>query len=267
MTDFSERVVIITGAANGQGEVTAHTFARAGAMVILLDRDGERLPRVVEAITSNGGRAAGHIVDLREGDQVRSVVETIVQDYGRIDVLDNNAAALELCAQDPDLLGLGSDVLVEIYKADVLPGFLMTKHVLPTMLSQGSGSIINIASVTGMTGELALTGYGMAKAAVIQMTRATATQYSKQGIRCNAISPAYVSTPNNEIFAPKELRAIYERNMLTTRVTSPQDVANAAFFLGSDESILITGQIIAVDGGLTGASPIVADYRDANLSF
>ncbi len=205
MTDFSERVVIVTGAASGMGDVTAHTFALAGAQVVLLDRDADRLPAVVEAITAEGGRAQGHIVNLCEEEQVRSVLASVVENYGRIDVVDNNAAALELSALDPELSGLDGHVLVDIFKADVLPGFLMTKYVLPTMLSQGSGSIINIASVTGMSGELWLTGYGMAKAAVIQMTRATAAQYSKQGIRCNAISPAYVTTPNNEIYVPPHL--------------------------------------------------------------
>ena len=244
------------------GDVTAHTFARAGAQVVLLDRDADRLPAVVEAITAEGGRAQGHIVNLCEEEQVRSVLASVVENYGRIDVVDNNAAALELSALDPELSGLDGHVLVDIFKADVLPGFLMTKYVLPTMLSQGSGSIINIASVTGMSGELWLTGYGMAKAAVIQMTRATAAQYSKQGIRCNAISPAYVTTPNNEIYAPKGLQEIYERNMLMPRVTAPQDIANAALFLGSDESSFITGQVLAVDGGLTTSSPIVADHRD-----
>jgi NAD(P)-dependent dehydrogenase (short-subunit alcohol dehydrogenase family) len=267
MTDFSGRVVIVTGAAGGIGEITAHTFARAGAQVVLLDRDRKRLPEVVEAIAATGLHAQGHVVDLCEEEQVRSVLTAVVEDYGRIDVVDNNAAALELSAQDdPDLAGLACHDLVNIFKADVLPGFLMTKHVLPTMLSQRSGSVINIASVTGMAGEIGLTAYGMAKAAIIQMTRATAVQYSKQGIRCNAISPAYVTTPNNEIYAPKGLQEIYERNMLTPRVTAPQDVANAALFLGSDESAMITGQVLAVDGGLGAASPIVADQRDSQLS-
>jgi NAD(P)-dependent dehydrogenase (short-subunit alcohol dehydrogenase family) len=267
MTDFSDRVIIVTGAASGMGEVTAHTFARAGAQVVLLDRDAEKLPKVVEAITETGARAVGHVVELTEEEQVRRVVEMVVADYERIDVLDNNAAALELCAQDPTITGLETASLLQIFRADVLPGFLMTKYVLPVMLSRGSGSIINIASVTGMMGEIGLTGYGMAKAAIIQMTRATTAQFSKQGIRCNAISPAYVTTPNNEIYAPKELQGIYERNMATTRATAPQDIANTAFFLGSDESMLITGQVIAVDGGLSAISPITADYRQAGLTF
>lgn len=262
MTDFSERVVIVTGAASGMGEVTSRTFARAGAHVVLLDRDAERLPEVVEAIVSTGGLAWGHVVDLCNEERVRSILAHVVADHGRIDVLDNNAAALELSARDPDIIGLDSHFLMEIYRADVLPGFLMTKYVLPTMIAQGSGSIINIASATGMAGDLWLTGYGMAKAAIIQMTRLTAAQYSRQGVRCNAISPAYVTTPNNERLAPKGLQAIYERNVLWSRVAAPQDIADVAVFLGSDESMLITGQVIPVDGGLTAGLPIVADFRD-----
>ena len=265
MTDWSERVTVITGAASGMGAATSHTFARAGAMVILLDRDAEKLPKVVDAITSAGGRAKGHVVDLCEEDQVGSVVQSIVDEFGRIDALDNNAAALELSQKDPDLLGLDADVLMEIFRADVLPGFLMTKHVVPTMISQRSGSIVNIASVSAMVGELWLSGYALAKAAVVQLTRVTATQYSKQGVRCNAIAPSYVTTENNLIYAPKPLQGFYERNSLAPRVAAPQDVANAALFLSSDEAEVITGQLLPVDAGLTAGSPIAADHRESEL--
>lgn len=265
MTDWSERVVVITGAASGMGEATSHLLAKAGANVVLLDRDADKLPEVMNAVSSAGGRATGHVVDLTSEEQVAAVVAAILGEFGRIDAVDNNAAALELSSKDPDLLGLEAGVLEEIFRADVLPGFLMTKHVLPTMISQQCGSIINIASVAGMLGELWLTGYAMAKAAVIQMTRITAAQYSKQGIRCNAISPGYVTTQNNLVYAPKQLQGFYERNSLTQRVAAPLDVANAAMFLASDESMLITGQVLPVDGGLTAASPIAADHRESEL--
>lgn len=106
----------------------------------------------------------------------------------------------------------------------------------------------------------------VAKAGVIQLTRATAVQYSKSGIRCNAIAPAYVRTPNNEEYAPKELNDIYERNTLTPRTMVPRDIANMVFFLGSDEAETITGHVIPVDGGIIASSPIVADYRDFQAS-
>ena len=140
--------------------------------------------------------------------------------------------------------------------------FLTTKALLPLMLSHGSGSIINIASVSALAGEMNLISYGTSKAAVVQLTRSTATQYGKLGIRANAIAPAVVNTRNVEIYGTQRGEEIYTRAMATPHVALPQDVANAVFFLGSDESRMITGQVLCVDGGLTGSQSIAADYRD-----
>lgn len=197
MFDFTGRVVVVTGAANGMGEVTSHLFAKAGATVIAIDRDTERLPKVEEAIRAEGGTVVAFLGDVQEDERVREIIEQVVVDHGRIDVVDNNAAAIELGAQDTMLHELSGDFIMDTMRGTALPGFLLTKHVLPVMITQGSSSIVNIASVSGMAGETFMSGYGMAKAAVIQLTRATAVQYGRYGIRCNAISPAYVNTENN----------------------------------------------------------------------
>jgi NAD(P)-dependent dehydrogenase (short-subunit alcohol dehydrogenase family) len=260
MTDFTGRVAVITGGASGIGESTAHTFAQAGAIVAVLDRDSERAALVRSEIVAAGGDAHSFILDLREEDGVRATIDAIISRFGRIDVLDNNAAALELTADDADILNCSAVTFTESIRGDLLPAFLMTKYVLPVMVEQGAGSIINISSVTGMAGEPWLTAYGVAKAGLIQLTRATATQYSRLGV--NAIAPSYVTTRNNENLVPKELKSIYEHNVLTARVVNPQDIANMALFLGSDESTMITGHVIPVDGGITASSPIVSGFRD-----
>ncbi|WP_169988464.1 SDR family NAD(P)-dependent oxidoreductase [Microbispora sp. H10836] len=261
MAEFDGRVAIVTGGANGMGEQVAHTLAAEGATVIIADRDAERAHLVELEIREAGGDAHAVVVDVSEENQVKDLVDKVITRFGRIDVLDNNAAALELTAEDPDVVALDSAVFMDTMRGNVLGPFLCCKYVIPVMLSQGGGSIINMASVSGMAGETSLTAYGISKAAVIQLTRAVATQYGKQRVRCNAIAPALVMTRNTSEWMPKEFKDIYLRNSLTPYVGEPQDVANVVVFLASDKARYMTGHVIPVDGGIKAASPIVADRR------
>jgi NAD(P)-dependent dehydrogenase (short-subunit alcohol dehydrogenase family) len=262
MTDFAGRVVLVTGGANGMGEATAHTFAKAGATVVIADIDAERSPLVEAEIRAEGGDAHSIVTDIRDPVQVSALTDEIVRRWGRVDVLHNNAASLELTQWDKDLLGTAPQLLLDTLRGNVYSMFLVTRAVVPLMLARGSGSIINIASEAGTAGQPVLTAYGISKAAVIQFTRSVAVQYGKRGIRCNAIAPAVTKTLNVEKYGTPEAEVIYLRNMSTPYVGQPQDVANVVFFLGSDESRMITGHLIPVDGGLTDSSPLSADYRD-----
>ena len=132
------------------------------------------------------------------------------------------------------------------------------------MTAQGSGSIVNMASVTGMLGEPSMSAYGISKSAVIQLTRAVATQYGRAGVRCNAVAPALVLTPNVVEVDAAAVQGHLSSQHLDALVSQPQDVAEVVAFLASDAARCITGQVIAVDGGLSAASPIVAERRDAN---
>lgn len=262
MSDFDGRVAVITGGANGMGERVAHTLAERGAVVVVADRDAERAPLVEKEIRDAGGEAHAYVVDVSVESQVQELMADVASRFGRIDVLDNNAAALELTAEDPDLAALETSVLMGTLAGNVVGPFLCTKYVLPTMLAQGGGSIVNMASVSGMLGETSLSAYGISKAAVIQLTRATATQYGKQGVRCNAVAPALVMTRNTTEWMPPEFKDVYLRNSLTPYVGAPQDIAEVVAFLASDASRYMTGHVIPVDGGVAAASPIVADRRD-----
>jgi NAD(P)-dependent dehydrogenase (short-subunit alcohol dehydrogenase family) len=261
MTDFTGRLVIVTGGADGMGEATVHTFARAGAVVVIADRDAGRSDLVEAEVREAGGDAHAIVTDVREPEQVEALVAQVRARWGRIDVLDNNAAALELTADDPGILGLEPGVVMETLRGNVFAPYLMTRAVLPVMLEQGHGAVVNIASVSGMAGELGLTAYGISKAAVIQLTRAVATQYGRDGIRCNAVAPAYVTTRNNAAHAPPELVQIYARSTPAPQVAAPQDIASAVLFLASAEARMINGHVLPVDGGFVAASSIVADFR------
>jgi NAD(P)-dependent dehydrogenase (short-subunit alcohol dehydrogenase family) len=159
------------------------------------------------------------------------------------------------------VVNLGSDIFMETMRRNALGPFLCSKYVIPLMLEQGSGSIINMASVSGMAGETGLSAYGMSKAAVIQLTRAVAVQYGKRGVRCNAVAPALVLTRNVIEHMPPQYKHVYSRHILTPHVSPPQDIADVVAFLASDRSRSMTGHVIPVDGGIEAASPIVADMR------
>lgn len=259
--EFQDRVAIVTGGANGMGERVAHTLAARGATVVIADKDGPRAELVEQEIIEAGGRAHAIVADVSIEEQVAELVDKVFTDHGRIDVLDNNAAALELTAEDPAVADLDAEVFMNTMRGNLLGPFLCCKYTIPKMLATGGGSIVNMASVSGMLGETSLTAYGISKAAVIQLTRAVATQYGKQNIRCNAVAPALVMTRNTTEWMPKEFKGIYLRNSLTPYVGDPQDIANVVAFLASDAARYMTGHVHPVDGGIAAASPIVADRR------
>lgn len=258
LTDYEGRVVVVTGGANGIGEATVRRFGGLGATVVIADKDPDRGAVVESEMRSVGERGHLIVTDVREPGDVKRLFEETMSTFGRVDVLDNNVAgALELAMDDGNLVELDPGLFMESMRGNVLPVLLTCRLAIPIMLAQGGGSIVNIASVTGMMGESQLTAYGASKAAVIQLTRSIATQYGRQGIRVNAVAPAFVTTRNNALFAPPELQAAYERSVRSPRLSSPVDIANAVVFLSSDEAALINGQTLAVDGGLSIVSPIV----------
>ncbi|CAB4852318.1 unannotated protein [freshwater metagenome] len=261
ISTFDGRVAIVTGGANGMGEAVVHTLSRRGAVVIIADLNVERAAMVQEEASRGGREVVSIPTDVRDEEQVKELVAKVVADYGRIDFLDNNAADLELTAFDPDLVGVGLDTFEATMRGNVTAPFLCCKYVIPEMLKLGAGSIVNMASVSGMLGETTLTAYGISKAAIIQLTRMVAVQYGKQGIRCNAIAPSLINTLNNQKYMPVEFWPIYERHHLTAYIGETQDIANVVAFLASDESRFITGALIPVDGGASASASIVADRR------
>lgn len=262
MQEFTGKVAVVTGGANGMGEAVAHQLAAAGATVVIADKDPERSPLVESEIRAAGGDAHAYVIDVTEEDQVKSLVADVVSRFGRIDVLDNNAAALELTAEDPDVLGLEPHILMATLKGNVLGPFLCSKYIIPVMIENGGGSIINMASVAGLTGDMSLSAYGMSKAALIQLTRTIATQYGKLGVRCNAIAPATIMTRNVAAYMPKDYQDSYIRHSLTPYLGEVDDVAHLVTFLASDRARYMTGHVIPVDGGIAVSLPIVADRRE-----
>ena len=140
MTDFADRVVLVTGGANGMGEATAHTFAKAGATVVIADFDAERAPLVESQIRADGGDAHAIITDIREPAQVAALVDEIARRWGRVDVVHNNAASLELTVSDKDVLGTDPQLLLDTMRGNVYSMFCVTRAALPLMLVRGAGT-------------------------------------------------------------------------------------------------------------------------------
>lgn len=257
------RVAIVTGGGNGMGERNSHTLAARGAKVVILELDADNAQRVVDAIVAEGGEAEFLLADATKEDEITEALRTVTGRHGRIDVLNNNAAALGLTAEDFAVDDTSLDIFMGTLRANVGGPFLMSQKVIPIMLENGGGSIVNIASVSGMFGEPNLTAYGVSKAGVIQLTRAIATQYGSRGIRCNAIAPSYVTTRNNEMYAPPELSKAYLQCTPTGRLSEPQDIAEVVAFLASDSARQLNGHILPVDGGLVSATAVNTALRES----
>jgi short-subunit dehydrogenase len=259
--DLRGKVAIITGGANGMGEAVSRTLALRGTRVVIADIDVERAARVAAEIQASGGDAVSIPTDVGEEAQVIALVERVMADYGRIDILDNNAAALELIAEDPDIVMLESRILEGTLRVNLMGAFYGCKYVIPHMIAGGGGSIINMGSVSGISGEPRLSAYGISKGAIMQLTRAVAAQYGKQGVRCNSVAPGFVLTENTNVWTPTEFKDNYIRHSMTPHIGMPQDVANLVVFLASDLSRYMTGHIVYADGGLSAALPTLADAR------
>jgi NAD(P)-dependent dehydrogenase (short-subunit alcohol dehydrogenase family) len=250
--DIAGRTAVVTGAATGIGRGIADHFARAGARVLLGDVDVEAGEGVVSGLTREGLDAAFLEVDVGEVSGARMLTETAIERWGSLDTLVNNAAIqVEKTIEDTEpgewerLMGIN---LGGVY--------LCSKFAIPAMRAAGGGSIVNIASVNGFWVEPGLGAYCAAKGGVITLTRATAADFGRDGIRCNCICPGYVDTGMAGRYLdsqpdPARARAEVATLHAVGRVGQPADIAACAQFLASDAAGFVTGAAFVVDGGLS----------------
>jgi meso-butanediol dehydrogenase/(S,S)-butanediol dehydrogenase/diacetyl reductase len=244
---FKGKVVIITGAGSGIGRVMAHRFAAEGARVAVVDWVAERADAVTAEITSSGGQSLAIKADVSSAKEVDAMVSETTSRFGPVDVLINNAAI----ADGDDVLLIEGDTWDRDVAVVLKSVFLCSKAVLPSMIERRGGAIVNIASVNGMSA-LGNEAYSAAKAGVINLTQGIAVRYGAHGVRCNAIAPGTIRTPIWEERIARD-PVVFQRLVKwypLGRVGEPDDVANAAMFLASDEASWITGTVLPVDGGL-----------------
>jgi NAD(P)-dependent dehydrogenase (short-subunit alcohol dehydrogenase family) len=255
------KIALVTGAGSsgpgwGNGKATAALFAREGATVIACDIALEAAQEAADTIAAEGGKIIALRADVTSPDSVAALMTAIVERYGRLDILHNNVGTLALGGPVEASLESWHRVM----DINVTSMFLTCKYGLPVMLESGGGSIINVSSIIAETSVGPhYISYSSSKAAVNQFTRSVAIQYADRNIRCNAIMPGLMRTPMVEQTLGKglsktELNAMIQRRDAACpigRMGDAWDVAKAALFFASDDSSYVTGQILAVDGGVT----------------
>lgn len=258
------KVALITGSGHGLGAETARVLAAQGARVVVVDIDLDAACTVVAEIESTGGQALAIRVDLTSEAEIAAMVTQAVAHFGRIDVLHNNAAALDTAQRqsDRDVCNVAIEAWDRAMDVNTRGAMLCCKHVVPVMLKQGGGSIIHSTSGFGLLGDVTLTAYAASKAALMALSRSVAAQYGKQGIRSNAIMIGFVINDHAQKTVPEEIKQLLLAQHLTPELGSPRQIADAVAFLASDESSFITGATIPVDGGFTSHSPAMVPLRE-----
>ncbi|OYX64420.1 MAG: short-chain dehydrogenase [Novosphingobium sp. 32-60-15] len=260
---LSDRVAIITGAGQGIGAEVAAVLGTRGATVILNDIMADRVEETAAALRAQGICAEASVFDLTDEDDISRAVSAIAARHGRIDIVHNNAAfqTNEQRARDLDVINLPADAWDKAFAVNARGPMLLCKHVLPTMIAGGGGSIIHSASGFGLLGEMTLTAYGASKAALINLGRFIATQYGKQGVRSNVIAIGFVLSENAIESTPQVVKDVLLAHHLNPELGSPRDIANVVAFLASDESRFINGALIPVDGGFTAHQASMVDFQ------
>ena len=253
------KVALISGGARGQGATEARLFAREGAAVVIgdiLDEEGLKLEAEIREL---GGRATFVHLDVTEPDQWESAVSTAVSEYGKLDVLVNNAgigATQAAGLQPPKLEETPAEIWDRIMDINSKGVFLGTRAAIPAMRAAGGGSIINISSVAGLVGAGLASGaaaaYASSKGSVRLLTKATAVQHGHEGIRCNSVHPGYIETAMTQAsLSQPGFREQVAAMAPLNRIGTVDDIANGVLFLASDESSFMTGSELVIDGGWT----------------
>ena len=249
IADFSltDKIAIITGASRGIGEAIARGMAEQGATVVLASRKQEALDAVAASINAEGGKALAIACHMGKPDQIEALFERVKSEFGRLDVLVNNAATNPYFGP---AIEATEAVFDKTFEVNVKGCFLMTQHAARMMVAQGGGSIINIASMVGVSPAPMQGVYSMTKAAVIAMTKAFAKELGGAGVRCNAICPGLTETKFARVLIDtKEIYETYIRDVPLGRHAQPSEMVGAAVYLASDASSYTTGSILVCDGG------------------
>lgn len=263
-TRLEGKVAIVTGSGHGLGAETARVLATQGARVAVVDIELQAAQAVAAEIEAAGGEALAVKVDLLSEDEIAGMVKAVVARFGRIDVLHNNAAALDTAQRqaDRDVCNVAIDAWDRALDVNTRGAMLCCKHVVPVMLEQRAGSIIFSTSGFGLLGDVTLTAYAASKAALMALARSVAAQYGKQGIRSNAIMIGFVVNDHAQKTVPEEIKQILLAQHLTPELGRPRQIADVVAFLASDESSFITGATIPVDGGFTSHSPAMVPLKE-----
>ncbi|MED5406345.1 MAG: glucose 1-dehydrogenase [Pseudomonadota bacterium] len=264
--NFTDKIALVTGGGNGIGRASALLFAEHGAAVVVVDNDAAAAADTARLITEQGGDALDVAADVSRSDQVQAYVAAALRKHDRIDCFFNNAGIEGQVAPTAEY---DEDVFDSVMAVNVKGVFLGLRHVLPVMLKQGSGTVVNSASIAGLVGSPGMPAYVASKHAVIGLTKVTAGEVSGAGVRVNAVCPGPIETRMIQGLAeqinpsdPDTVHKGYHSNIPLGRYGQADEVANVVLFLCSDLASNITGAQYVVDGGRTASPPGVTSKPD-----
>ena len=264
--NFTDKIALVTGGGNGIGRASALLFAEHGAAVVVVDNDAAAAADTARLITEQGGDALDVAADVSRSDQVQAYVAAALRKHDRIDCFFNNAGIEGQVAPTAEY---DEDVFDSVMAVNVKGVFLGLRHVLPVMLKQGSGTVVNSASIAGLVGSPGMPAYVASKHAVIGLTKVTAGEVSGAGVRVNAVCPGPIETRMIQGLAeqinpsdPDTVHKGYHSNIPLGRYGQANEVANVVLFLCSDLASNITGAQYVVDGGRTASPPGVTSKPD-----
>lgn len=262
--DFTDKVVLITGAANGIGRAATLAFAARGAKVVVVDRDAAGAEAAAGVVRQQGGNAMHVAADVTRSGEVQAYVKATLDAHGAIDCFFNNAGIEGRIAPTAEY---DEDMFDAVLAVNLKGVFLGLRHVLPVMIAQGRGAVVNTASIAGLLGSPGMPAYVASKHAVIGLTKCASGEVGRHGVRVNAVCPGPIDTrmiqdlqsqmnPSN----PAAARASYESSIPIGRYGTPEEVANVVLFLCSDLASNITGAQYTVDGGRTATPGAVTSH-------
>jgi len=250
MTEFQDKVFMVTGGASGIGKTTAIMFAREGAKVVVADISIKGGQDTVREIRQMGGMATYIQADVSKAREVENLINQIVESYGRLDFAFNNAG---IDHKITSMHEVTEDMWDKVISVNLKGVWLCMKYELAQMLKQGYGVIVNTSSVGGLVGAPGLTAYTASKGGINQLTKTAAIEYAKSGIRVNALCPALTLTPLTESLlknSPETAKRVLEQSPIG-RIAKPEEMANAVLWLCSDAASYVNGICLPVDGGFT----------------
>jgi 3-oxoacyl-[acyl-carrier protein] reductase len=242
---FNGKVVLVTGGARGIGKAITESFHAAGASVAILGRNAEAAQALAAELTARGARCAGYGCDVSGGAQIDTTVEAVVKDFGKLDVLINNAGV----TQDGLFVRMTDEAWNHVLTTNLTGAFQMMRAAARVMLRARSGNIVNISSVVGVIGNAGQANYCAAKAGLIGLSKSAAREFAPRGVRVNVVAPGLVETDMTAKLNDEQKAALL-KGVPLARGGTPADIAGAVVFLASDAASYITGQVLCVDGGM-----------------
>jgi NAD(P)-dependent dehydrogenase (short-subunit alcohol dehydrogenase family) len=247
--DLAGKTALVTGASRGIGRAIAVAYAEAGADLAVSARSAEALAETVEAVEALGRKAFAIPADVTDRDAVQVMVRESIAALGHLDAVVNNAGGTSFMAPFTDLRFDGWTKVMRLNTESIVH---VMQAVGPHLLERGSGSVVNVASVAGLGGSPGVTPYGASKAAVVNLTKSVAIEWASRGVRVNALCPGWTATDlNRALWENDEVSAAMMARVPMGRWARADEMAGAAVFLASDAASYLTGQAIAVDGGIT----------------